>query len=484
MAVDQQRIDALVQSPSESLNVEVKSWIGTTLLEHQAKIVKSCLALRNRNGGFFVVGFDDATLQPDSRANKPADVRSEFHIDGVQVLISRYAQEPFEIEVGFSERGGVEYPVIAVPAGVQVPVAAKSDLLANGNKLIKQGDVYFRTLNSSGVPSTSVAHQRDWRDIMDICFENREADIGRFLRRQIAGTDRQKLAETLLALGFLTSGGSTAHSSPLTTTVSTFDLKRDAEAFLAEGEAEFFKELANRNSMTAKEMAQGLAWQVAVVVAPPFPPATLDGTFLSRVLSSNPNFTGWPIWLDARTSSTPESRPVRTEKSWNSFIEFDRGWGGGASLDFWMIAPSKYYLWRTLQDDRSDKVKPGTVLDPLLMIYRIAEAIAVGLTFAKAMGDGGSGDTRILGFAFKWSKLRNRKLSPWANPMVFMGNSGQSHVDTITTFVEVPLDTPANAIAPFVTQATRELFSLFDGHEIPPNVIEDQVLRLIERRMN
>ncbi|MCA1363408.1 hypothetical protein I6F14_23690 [Bradyrhizobium sp. IC3069] len=38
-----------------------------------AKIVKAAFALRNRNGGFLVVGFDDKTLLPDA-ANAPTDI--------------------------------------------------------------------------------------------------------------------------------------------------------------------------------------------------------------------------------------------------------------------------------------------------------------------------------------------------------------------------------------------------------------------------
>jgi len=480
MAIDQQRIDALVLSLTESLNVEVKGWIGTTTPEHQAKIVKACLALRNRNGGFLVVGFDDSSLQPDAIANKPDDVRTEFHTDKVQGLVSRFAQELFEVEVGFTTRDGIEYPVISVPAGVQVPVASKADLLSGADKLIRQGAVYFRTLNASGVPSTSIAHQRDWRDIVEICFDNREADIGRFVRRQLAGTDRLKLAEALTALGFITSAGPTGGAPQTTPAV---DLRQIAEAWRNEGEQAFLAALAERNSATANAMAQGISWQVALIVSPAFPTTILDQHFLGRVLSSNPNYTGWPIWIDSRSSSDTESRPTRTDTSWTSFIEFDRSWGG-TSLDFWMIEASRFYLWRTLQDDRSPNVQPGTVLDPMLMIYRVAEAMAVGLAFARVLGGDSATGTRVLGFAFKWEKLRNRRLTPWANPMVLMGSNGQSHVDNASSFVEVPLDTPANALAPFVDQATRELFALFDGHQVPLAVVEELVLRLVERRIN
>ncbi len=86
--IDQKRIDDLVLNPAEGLNVEVKRWIDPTTPEGQAKVVKAALALRNRNGGYFVVGFDDATLQPDV-GNSPPDPRAVWHLDDIQGLVSR-----------------------------------------------------------------------------------------------------------------------------------------------------------------------------------------------------------------------------------------------------------------------------------------------------------------------------------------------------------------------------------------------------------
>ncbi len=50
MNTDQSRIDDLIARLSETLTVEVKRWI------------RGALALRVRNGGYFVIGFDDKTL--------------------------------------------------------------------------------------------------------------------------------------------------------------------------------------------------------------------------------------------------------------------------------------------------------------------------------------------------------------------------------------------------------------------------------------
>src|SRR5271163_3674869 len=183
ITLDQTRVDDLVARPTESLNVEIKRWINADEIEGIAKIARAALALRNRNGGFLIIGFDDKTLEPDV-GHAPVDIRSAFHVDKIQAIVSRYTSELFEVAVGFGQRDGMEHPVIVVPEGVRFPIAAKADLTNVGGKvLVGVGEVYFRTLGSNGTVSTVAARPSDWRNIMEICFENREADIGRFLRR-------------------------------------------------------------------------------------------------------------------------------------------------------------------------------------------------------------------------------------------------------------------------------------------------------------
>jgi hypothetical protein len=75
-----------------------------------------------------VFGFDNETLQP-CHENRPDDVRTAFHLDAIQGIVSHYASEPFEIAIGFERRDGFEYAVIVVPEGVRSPVAAKRDLV-------------------------------------------------------------------------------------------------------------------------------------------------------------------------------------------------------------------------------------------------------------------------------------------------------------------------------------------------------------------
>jgi hypothetical protein len=202
MRVDQSQIDELVARPSEGLNVEVKTWIDPDAPDGMAKIIRAALALRNRNGGYLLIGFDDKTLQPDI-GKAPRDVRAAFPLDKIQGLVSRHSSDLFEVGVAFGLRDGREYPVVKIADGVRWPVAAKADLMdrAGNKKLVRYGEVYFRTLSANGTPSTAPARPEDWREIAEICFENREADFGRLLRRYVGSQGTASFMELLQQTG-------------------------------------------------------------------------------------------------------------------------------------------------------------------------------------------------------------------------------------------------------------------------------------------
>ena len=117
--------------------------------------------MRNRNGGYLIIGFVDGPSEPDLE-NAPDDVEALFHVDKIQGLITRFSSEAFEVEIGFPEKDGQKYPVIKIPSGIKTPVAAKSDLTLGQTKLISTNDVYVRTLNSNNTPSSAKANWKDW----------------------------------------------------------------------------------------------------------------------------------------------------------------------------------------------------------------------------------------------------------------------------------------------------------------------------------
>ncbi|MCB5175228.1 ATP-binding protein [Microvirga lenta] len=459
MNISQDLVNNLVAHPSEGLNVEIKRWIDPTSSEGIAKIAKGAIALRNRNGGYFVVGFDDDTLLPDQR-NSPSDVRRTFHVDVIQGIISKYASIPFEVQVAFAVRAEQEFPVIVVPTGTTVPVACKKDLKdTNGKLLLREDGIYFRTLRSNGTPSSSLAKASDWRDIIEICFENREADIGRFLRRHLGG-------ETALS-------GMISAIQPGPTT-----LEERARQLLSE--VEQHRDEALKEAGLDKKVHELGSWSVLLVMTPPREPRGTDADFLNTIATANPQYTGWPVWLDSRGFTEKSSRPRRKKQAWEALIA-NPGRGFSSHFDYYRMDPKGvFYLWRALQDDMTEKVEPRTALDPALMLYRIIETIAVGLSFAKALK---YHEDATLGFLFKWTGLKGRTLESWANRAVFISDGREAYDDVVEAYVEIPATTPLSAIAPYVDHATQELFTVFDGFRYPVKVIEDRVQRLLARKL-
>ena len=180
--------------------------------------------------------------------------------------------------------------------------------------------------------------------------------------------------------------------------------------------------------------------------------------------------TGWPVWLDSRSFTDPQSRPKVTDKGWDVLIVSLEG--RSRHIDFYRFEPKgEFYLWRNLEDDASEKIKPGTLLEPIIVILRVTEAIAVGLSIAKALTK--DVETTRLGFAFRWRKLKGRKLEPWGNPGVIPISAFESaHDDEVNTYIESSLDTPTSAIAPLVDQATQDLFVLFGGYNFRFNPLK------------
>jgi hypothetical protein len=457
-------VDELVAHPSEALNVEIKGWIDPSAPEGIAKIAKAALAIRNRDGGFLIIGFDNATLEPDGD-NRPSDVRATFHHDNIQSIVSRYASDKFEITIAYGRRDGSEYPVIVIPEGVRVPVACARDLYDGKERLLREGEVYFRTLNANGTPSTAAARPGDWADLGEICFENREADIGRFLRRYLGGTNLDALIARLAE----------ASVAPVPTT-STL-----RQRLLDTGEERFQAALARRQpTQNEPDVGRLGSWSVALVIDPRRETALPDADFLNTIASSNPRYNGWPVWLDSRSFNDKSARPRVIDHAWQALIvSVSTGWS--THVDFMRLDPrGEFYLNRVLRDDLSDKVEPGTALDAILMMMAAAEVIAVGLALTRGLG--WPPETTTLAFGFRWKGLSGRELASWATSLSYISPGRTAYDDSAQSYVEVPLDTAPSAIAPYVEKVLRDLFIIFDGFTMPSQSVEQWVQHAISRQ--
>jgi hypothetical protein len=457
-------IQNLIDRPGESLSVEIKSWINPDSEEGKAKIVRAAFALRNYGGGYLIIGFNDVTLLPDEE-NRPEDVKSCYHADKIQGMIARYASDPFSITIFFPERDGKPFPVLAVPPGVKIPVACKADLHVGGTRFLNADEVLCRTLRSNNTPSTARASWKDWGQIMDVCFENREADIGRFLRRHLSGV----APEAIRSLAGALDEGSQPVPKPHELLFEILNQGNDR-----------FLSLVNERKL---ELPAHGCWEAGLLIVGSVPAHVANGGFLNLLDSSNPDYTGWPVWLVNNRSTEQDARPFVYDGAWEELLVHLAG-GWSDHIDFMRFDPrGRFYIRRAFQDDiggSSRAPEPMKAFDFGLGILRTAETIAVGVAFAKAMGC--KLDTTQLAFGFRWSKLQGRVLSSWAQPLRYI-SPHDAYQDQVFSDITVPLDVPLSSLGEYVGQAIRPLFEVFSGFSIGQSVVNEMTDRLISRAL-
>jgi hypothetical protein len=361
----------------------------------------------------------------------------------------------------YPEKGGVKYPVLIVPGGVKSIGPAKADLKdEKGNQLIASHDVYIRSLQSNNTPSTTKPTWRDWPNIVQIMFDNREADIGNFLRRHLSGAALENMRKIL------------GPSGPLLT------YEENVQKFYEEIRMRFEKIRAERGL----QLPDHGFWEAALIINGQVPRQKTSREFLSQLSATNPQYTGWPVWLNSEGFSDPSSRPYFYKNGWEEFIVSLEGWG--AHIDFQRFEPvGRFFLRRSLEDDIGGDRRPPplSVLDFGLPIIRVAETIAVGIAFGKAMGC--DAETTTLSFLFGWNRLKGRILTSWANRERYISGGRNLYEDEVRSYVEVPLNAPLSRLGEFTKAAVDPLFVVFDGYEIGETVVNDMVDRLTNRKL-
>ncbi len=454
----------LVLNLSESLSVEIKRWIDPQSKEGMAKIAKACIALRNNDGGIFLIGFNNDGSPDIQGAHQ--NPRESFHPDVIQSIASKFCSQPFEVKIHYLKKDGQEYPALEIPSGFITPVAAKAGLKdEQGKDLIKAHSVYVRSLNTNNTFSSSEPRYNDWERIMNLCFDNREADIGRFLRRHLGGLTPSLLREL---------------ASTITQGIQPEESIEDRLRYYLQESEERFNIVVKERNITLPEHGTS---QVALIIIGEVPQHSANEQFFNLLSFNNPKYTGWPVWLDSR-GFVDKDQPYVYNGAWEALIvSLSSGWG--RDIDFMQFDPKgKFFLRRALEDDMLVKnyaPPPMTVLDFALPVIRTAEAIAVGIEFAKAMGC--EPEKTQLAFAFKWTGLRGRRLSSWANQERSIYLQGSAYQDEVLAFVNLPLETPRSALAQYVNQAVSPLFTIFNGNQLSIDVIEDLTRRLIERKL-
>ena len=464
MQRDPEELARHLHNASENVNTELKPWHAPTTDGCRAEIAKACIALRNNNGGFLIFGIRDDG-KPDTRELFP-DVRATFHIDIVQEIVSKFSSERFSVYVHYVERDGRERVMIEVPSGVTVPVMARTDLPAkqvpDGHKpgsLLKKYAIYVRTTNSGKV-GTAPATPEDLPHLMNVCFENREADIGAFVRRQLSGIDISSTASSL------------------------FDVLKAAHApEPMEIAVEFLNECYEKYRQCRDAHPSPIpdcgTREAAAVISGSFTHPVLNQDFMMRLNTQTQRMSGWPPFAALLNFISSHSTATYVSDGWESFDYSTKMW---VMLEFARIQSSgQFYYLEGLRDDLTpQRLQPHTQLEFVAETLQVTRTIATTLSFAR-MFCGDQTDNMIT-FVFRWRGLAGRHLTSWAHSDRSFYSDKPSTEDEVMTHTTMPISTANNALLPHVERIVKPLFLRFGGMEFVPQVLAQIVDDCVNNR--
>jgi hypothetical protein len=465
MPTDPDDLKRRLANVQESLDTELKPWFDPREDNKRALIAKACMALRNNDGGVLVIGInDDGT--PDNRGfiKEP---RKTFHPDVVQDIVSKFSSERFETTVHFVERDGMERVMIEVPAGVRMPVICRQDLPKKGNAeglepgtLLEENAVYVRTLVANGRVSTSEAKLADWPRIMEHCFNNREADIGAFMRRQLSGID---ISQT------------TAMLSEILQSARAPTPSEEADGQLDRCYAHFV-ELGKTHQPPAPSDVG--TREASIVIAGDFTKPDLTEAFLLGLETTTPTYSGWRPWAAILNNRTREQGAYVLDDGWESFYFEMEMW---RMLEFSRIdAEGRFYYVESLNGDLQKIGKPKTDLEFVYETDRVTEIVAIALCFARAFC--GPKATNDLVITMRWKGLKDRYLSSMRDHRNFRAPRTAKQ-DVIVTHATIALDIATNAIGLHIERLVKPVFALFGGWSFDSSVIQRIVSNRLDTRI-
>lgn len=465
--MDRERLKDLLRNPTETLQSEIKSWLDLDAPDDRAKVARALLALRNRNGGQLIFGFDDKTQLPMA-VGRPADLRSAFHADKIQELVKQFAWPTFPITLEFVERDGAEFPVIVIPGGVNFPViASRAHVNVEGKTTLRQHAVYFRTVNNGRVESTEPRSPQDWEELLDICFDNREADVGRFMRRHLPGIIGE--------LGLQPAEGKASVTAVTPRENAQVATTRPPLTVVEEGERRFGERVAylRKHHPELKVPDQRARREVGIVLVGEVRPL-VGQHLLHAIFPRHPQLSGWPLWIDSRSIGDLPEQPYPHDGGWEASILMENpAFVKGTMVDFWRIDPrGEFYHRRTLEDDLWANIPDedrGTTFDIMNGVKRVAEALATVQAFAQGMLV--APDKATMQAAFLWTNLHGRHLYSLERGRDFHAPH-PAYDDAPRAAIELPVATASGALAGYVAQAVTPLFASF-GYQVPRAVIDE-----------
>ena len=280
--------------------------------------------------------------------------------------------------------------------------------------------------------------------MMEICIDNREANIARFMRRHFDDLMQQ--------------------FSALNNVSKDIDLYNPFQNFGASSRQRF---LYNAGPKLARKYGY---MEASVNLNHKCIGHNLDGRFLESFLGANRNLSGWPFWLDVRAEgSTIEPYDQCFEGYICRLFKDDNIYEEKSHLDFWRASPEGYFYHKRIlsSDLYMSKLK---VLDPTILITRLCEIIDATLNFARVfyIPEEKSADINIL-----LTGMKGRKLESWNNEEYHLPLGGACQEEQIYLELTIPVHTSLKTVSVLIYNHIQELFSYFPGARMDDKYLKD-----------
>lgn len=195
-----------------------------------------------------------------------------------------------------------------------------------------------------------------------------------------------------------------------------------------------------------------------------------------------PRLTGWPVfWWPTKESIAPHPLGSLIE-CWLA-PEQDRAFDDAAHSDFWRVdVEGRAVLLRGYQEDSADQVRPGTIFDLTLPIWRCGELLKHAERLAEKLDrDAGSMAIRL---RVAYRGLVGRRLASWAAaartlPLLdgHICRVGEVLVDVEASLEEVGRDLPG-----VLHRLLAPLYESFDFYRLDRALVDQEVALLLQRR--
>jgi hypothetical protein len=451
-----QRLADFLEGPRERLDVELKQWLDLSDANVRGKVARHLMALANHGGGWLQFGFienDDGRFEHETAQGCPDT--AQYSTDAINAVVRRFAQPSFQCETFWQECDQCPGPhvLVRVPGSHRIPIVCKRGG-PDPNPDPRKGATYGRL---AGPRSDFVEDPDDWHRLLDRCMRQRRDELVETIRSAIGLLGARELRD---ALGTQT------------------DSREELSAWAASAKARLDPRLDGAEG--PNPYADG-CWSFTYRV---LPPVSLSVAELRRALVEVVGTeTGWPAWWWPTAGDGRD--PSAVGDGIECWMHGGRAFSDPAHADFWRASTAgQLYLLRGFDEDavaqlspQRAQIAPGSILDPVIAIWRIGECLLHAERLANRLG---SDQVEVL---LRWSGLAGRRISSLTQ-LRFWNAERTASEDEAEAYTRLETATISATLPRIVHDLTGPLFVLFGFLEVPEDLIATELDRLRGRRQD